>query len=510
MASVLPSNLSFFMSRLQGVGTSHFKVNPQTTGDVGASKIVRFELPSNTLVNFRSLRLFFNATTLGDGVSLPNDISSVIERISVYIGGVLVANGFNGYNTLIHAKAALQGYKCGALAHPEMVRRCRYHGDGTTALGNDDPETYTASKDNFAFCIDNFEGFLGTCEPSIMDTGAVSTIVIELQLAENTVCSASKGRDLPNPLPAVGGIVGRTTPGTTSYATIPPLTTTDPSAECDRTTASPSFTLNNMSLQVEVLQMATNVLDTIVEQRIAQVGYLSIPFKNYFSFMNTHTTTTRFNVNSASWDRLWIAYRQANYAAVRGARMIKGYKVRGGFVAAKVSTGGAPDGADVPALEAQLITDIGVPSYDFGGSGTLSNNCEKYKPTYFTFSEMKAATTDAPTYQLQINSANIPSYPMTAAEAYSMSMNSLDYYDKNHKITLDQYRHNYFVQCFRFCLPDSDYSRLASGLDCRGVSSSCALNTQNMLGGNTVNVTIFAECTSELRIGSGRQIEVIT
>jgi len=87
-----------------------------------------------------------------------------------------------------------------------------------------------------------------------------------------------------------------------------------------------------------------------------------------------------------------------------------------------------------------------------------------------------------------------------------MSMNSLDYYDKNHKLALHQYKMNYFVQCFRFCLPDSDYSRLASGLDCRGVSSSCSLNT---VGLSECNVTMFAECTSELRVGAGRQLEVI-
>ena len=91
MASVLPSNLSFFMSRLQGVSTSHFKVNPQSSGDVGANRILRFELPSNTLVNFRSIRMFMNVectnSTTTRATSLPNDMSSLIERVSVYIFG---------------------------------------------------------------------------------------------------------------------------------------------------------------------------------------------------------------------------------------------------------------------------------------------------------------------------------------------------------------------------------------------------------------------------------------
>lgn len=489
MASVLPSNLSFFMSRLQGVSTSHFKINPQTSGDVGANRILRFEMASNTLVNLRSIRMFMNVecsnTTNTKATSLPNDIASLIERVSVYIGGVLVANGFNGYNTLVHAKAALQGSKCGALGHPEMVRQKRYHsfldsGSTNDALSNATAstclETYAGdSAGNDYFCIDNWEGFLGSLEPSILDTGLVGTIVIEIALADNTVCSESQSRALPALQSNSYDVVG------TAGFDFPFATNAK---------GSPSYTLKNVSMQVEVLSLATNVLDTIVEQRISQVGYLSLPFKNYFSFTNTHNTTTRFNVNSASWDRLWIAYRNKDYATVTAPVRIKGYKCAGAITSsASTYTAGV---------------DVGVPEYDAGG--TLNTNAEKYKPFYFNFQEIKSTAATASKYQLQINSANVPSFSMSAPEALAMSMNSLDYYDKNHKLTLHQHKCNYFVQCYRFCLPDSDYSRLASGIDVRGSSASCALVTSGLA---ECNVTMYAECTSELRIGAGRQIEVI-
>jgi len=487
MASVLPSNLSFFMSRMQGVSTSHFKINPQTSGDVGANRILRFEVPSNTIVNFRSLRLFMNVecsnSTNTKATSLPPDFSSLIERCSCYVGGVLVANGFNGYNTLVHAKAALQGSKCGPLGHPEMVRARRYHSfldSGVTnaslsaSTADTCIETYAGdSAGNDYFCIDNFEGLLGTIEPQNLDTGLIGTVVIEIALADNTVCSVSASRDLP----AVQSTDVYSVTGTAGF---------DFAASSPGT---PSYTLKNVNMQVEVLSLATNVLDTIVEQRIGQIGYLSLPFKNYFSFSNTHDTTTRFNVNSASWDRCWFAFRDTGFANVNPPVRIKGYKI-----------------ADAVA------TTTGACEYDSGG--ILNINGEKYKPTYFNFRENKGTSgtpaltnsKTASTYQLQINSASVPNYKLSAPELLALSMNSLDYYDKNHKITLHQYKCNYFVGCFRFCLPDSDYSRLGSGIDCRGVSSSCSLNTT---GTASSNVTIFAECTSELRIGAGRQIEVI-
>jgi hypothetical protein len=463
MAGVLPSNVSYFMQRLQGVSTSHFKVHPQTDGNQTSGKIVRFELPSNTLLNLRGTRLFFNAVTAGSGASMPNDVSSFIERCSVYMGGVLVQNGFQGYNVLKHAKSALVGSKCGStLGHPEIVRAKSYHNGAT--FGNTDPEAYSTNGTE-SFCIDNWEGLLGTLEPSIIDTGLMPQITLEITLADDTICPISEGRVLPD--------------GTGTSTN-----------HFDKTgTANPTYTLSQMTLQCEVLGMATSVLDQIVEQRIASVGYLSMPFKNHYTFVSTHSGTSRFNVNSASWDKLWLAYRPTTYSAKSAPVIVNGYKKAGAFVSVA--------SANVDATN----FDVGLPQYDAGGS--LDTNKERYISNYFKFEEIKpSATSTNPAYfQLQVNSANIPAYRMTTPEAYAMSMNSVDTYDKNHKMTLDQYKNDFFVQCYRFCLPDSDFNRLASGLDTRSVSAMGSLTTENIA---SCNLYMFAETTAELRLGKKR------
>lgn len=465
MAGVLPSNVSYFMQRLQGVSVSHFKVHPQTDGNQTSGKIVRFELPSNTLLNLRGTRLFFNAVTAGAGTSMPNDVSSFIERCSVYMGGVLVQNGFQGYNVLKHAKAALVGSKCGStLGHPEIVRSVSYHNGATFA--NADPETYS-TKGNESFCIDNWEGILGSLEPSIIDTGLMPQITLEITLADDTVCPISDGRIIPDG-------TGNTT------------------NNFDKTGGgNPTYTLSQMTLQCEVLGMATSVLDQIVEQRIASVGYLSMPFKNYYTFVSTHVNTSRFNVNSASWDRLWLAYRPTTYSTKSAPVIVNGYK-KGGFF-----------GDDATGQTAADV-DIGRPQYDIGG--VFDTNKERYISNYFKFKEIETSSSVPAYFQLQVNSANIPAYRMTTPEAYAMSMNAVDTYDKNHKMTLDQYRNNFFCQVYRFCLPESDFNRLASGLDTRSVSAMGSLTTENIA---SCNLMMFAECSAELRLGSGRAIEVI-
>jgi hypothetical protein len=465
MAGVLPSNVSFFMQRLQGVSTSQFKVFPQSSDDATSGKIIRFEMPSNSLVNLKNTRMFFNAVTTGAGASLPNDISSLVERVAVYMGGVLVQNNFQHYNVLKHTKAAIKPSYCNAaLGHPNIVRAKSYH-DGST-FGNTDPEAY-ADKDD-QFCIDNWEGLLGSIEPSILDTGICPQITIEITLADDTVCPISAGRVFPDGA------------GVTAL-------------NFDKVgTGNPTYKLSNITMQVEVLGMATSVLDQIVEQRIASVGYLSLPFKNYYTFTSTHTGTSRFNVNSASWDRLWLAYRPSAYSAKAAPAIATGYKVGGDAFAAATTT------ATTSAV------DIGLPQYDAGG--VLGTNEEKYLSKYFQFKQI-LADADTPAYhQLQVNSASVPAYRMTTPEALSMTFGAVDG-EKNKMLTLDQYKKDYYVQCYRFCLPESDYNRLASGLDTRSVSAMGSVETEGIA---SCNLTMFAECTAELRIGSGRAIEIIS
>jgi hypothetical protein len=238
--------------------------------------------------------------------------------------------------------------------------------------------------------------------------------------------------------------------------------------------------------------MGTSVLDQIVEQRISSVGYLSLPFKNYFTTIASHNDTSRFNVNSASWDKLWITYRDTDYSTQKQPIRVSGHKTSGAFTSpATIAATNAAAGA--------VTQDIGVPSYDLGGSSVFNNNNEKYLSGYFNFSEKTPTTVqNNATYQLQINSASVPSYKMTMPEAYAMTVNSIGKGKCNHAITLDQYRKHFFVQCYRFNLPMSEEQRLASGLDTRSVSAMGSLLTQNV---DTRNVYMFSECTSELRVG---------
>ena len=73
---------------------------------------------------------------------------------------------------------------------------------------------------------------------------------------------------------------------------------------------------------------------------------------------------------------------------------------------------------------------------------------------------------------------------------------------------LEQYKKNYFVQCYRLNLPDSEFSRTISGLDTRAVSLQGYFNTTGTLTTDP-NLVLFCETTSTLRVGSMKQMEVV-
>ena len=480
-AQNLPANLRFFMSRLQGVSTSHYKIFP-TAGDTGtANKIIRFELPSNVLINLKSARMMFNAATTVTGAGLgrlPEDTRSLIERVTIYAGGVQIQNGHNAYNVLCHAKKALTGMQpASALTHPEFCRAISYHDPAVVIAAAS--ESYPDIADQLA--IDSFDGFFGTAAPSIIDTGIFPQITVEFTLADNNVCSV---------------IAGTTLSGTGA-------TDVD-----DAGAGSVAYTLTNMTMQVEVLGMASSILDEIVAERISQVGYLSIPFKNYYTFTSQHGGTTRFNVNSSSFDKLWCCWRDNGFGGSKNPVVVSGYKTKGAFVSAvtETQTPSPPPGGPVLAdiIGFSLNVDLGLPGYDVGG--TMGTNCEKYQTKYFQFQQV--AGSGAISYQLQINGANYPAYRLNTPESLAMSLNSVDYFvNSNRPMTLDQFKKNYCVQAYRFCLPESDAYRLASGLDTRATSAQCAVLTEGLHASNQ-HLTIFAECTAELRVAS-RQVELI-
>ena len=452
-------NLSYFLDKLSGFSTNYFRLEAQNATTAAPNQIIRFTLPSNALLNRRSFAFHFTATTssTGGGIArLPHDIASLVERVEVSCGGVQLSAGANYYNVLCAAKRALTDKMVDpVLSHPEMVRAISYV-DGAAKSTN---ETYSGAISHF--CIKQWEGFLGSAEPKIMDSSLVPDIVVSIYLADSSVLANVAGT----------GVAGTATSG----------------IDVDGS-GTVSYALSNIHATIECIGLADGTYDNMVSSMIQTKGFLEVPFKQYYSFQDTHSGQMRFSVATQSLDRLWVCHRNSNFSASKGAVSVKGYKQTGAFVSVAAANNDATN------------FDIGKPEFDVGG--TLDYNKERLTTTAFDFPE-PAGT--ALTYQFQLNGAYVPQFRASFEEMYQISCNSINGMTQN-KVGLNTMKTDMSVQCVRLNLPESEYSRLISGLNTRSVSLNGYYNISGLSGNPTVN--LFAECTSTLLIGAGRTLSV--
>jgi hypothetical protein len=134
---------------------------------------------------------------------------------------------------------------------------------------------------------------------------------------------------------------------------------------------------------------------------------------------------------------------------------------------------------------------------------------ERYVSKAFNFAEPLTSGRASAMLQLQVNGVNMPQSACTSSEAYAITKANVlgGSYHCEDKMTLVAYRSNYYVQCLaRLNISDGEYERILSGLDTRGSSADITLTTSNT---DTSDLLIFLECSSTMRVGSGRAIEVV-
>lgn len=471
-------NLTFFLERLAGVSTNVFRLETQNKTTATSSDIITIDIPSNAIVNLKSLKIWCNASAdsvAAKGARLP-PINDLVERVEVSFGGIVVSQGTNFSNVLQEAQRAIMEESVDSVVgHPEYVRAKSYV-DGT-AFADTENEVYTTPAGVTYFCIDKFPGFFDTAAPSLLDLSVLPDCRVRLYMASDNVLSTSAQVTIGVQASNFASTVAVGTGGN-SFAV-----------------SGARYQLSDIHATIECIGLSDMTYDAMLSAQMSQQGFLEIPYKAYTTFQETHSGSSRFTVSTACLDRVWVAWRESTYDSQRTPHIVDGHKSSGAFVSSATI-------AATNAAAGVVDVDIGLPQYDIGG--VLDTNSEKYRGHYFNF-KAPAANLKA---QLQLNGAMYPNFSADLTELYGITKNSLQMGKVSKKMTMGQYLNNYCVQCFRLNLPDSEFSRTLSGLDLRATNLQGILRTQN--AGTTSNVTIFTEQTEVLRCGPSRTIEILS
>ncbi len=450
MTSYSPQ-LQYTLSRLSGFTTNTFKLQPNGSDSATAGQTIRISLPQNSLVNMRSFAFNFKAAIIGGGAStnatrLPPGIGlgSLIERVEITVGGLQIAAGSNFYNVLAMAKKAVYGdaYSCDTvLGHAEVVRdRCLHRTDvsGIDTNGREQAQKY---------CVNDWQGFLGSCSPKILDLGLMADMVVHITLANNNVCIDASGSTLAKFI-------------------------------ADPTTAAPKYQLTDIYATVECIGLSDGTYEAMINEMMSRPNaeYVEIPFKNYLGFQDHTQSNMKFSVASQSISRIWIVHRDDNFAEAAGAVSITGYQ--------KTDTSGTSG----------IFNNI------------LDYNKEKYTSKWFNFASPAANHTTETSHWLTINGSQIPQWQATQEDMFQITKNSAFPKPKTN-VGLATMKDNYSVYCVRLNMEGSEQMNVLSGIDSRGITANMFYNMLGVTGAKHINV--FVECDSTLRLGRGLQAEVL-
>ncbi len=443
----VPMSLAYAVNRLQGFSTNYFRLETVNQSKAGPYGTITLNLPTNSIVNLKSLALHTKAKTqdlitfnnsdtpsVSDTLStqLPR-IDQLIARMELYAGGIQCgSSGFQQYNTV---SSVMKN------TYQKLQRAMSYD----RVLMNNEirvvPEDYY--KTSQPYILNNFLGLIGQSSPDYLSTDLIPSMQLRLYLAGPEV---------------LGCIQKSKGPGVAIDANA-------------KTTfqANATFELDDLYFTVETISFADGMLDAAIDRRIMEEGFIEMPFCNYYTFFQNNQEfagSTRFSLSSQSIDALYAVQRPSAYASTPGLTRID------------------------------------------------NNVGTEYQPNYFNFQSGKLASA-----QFNVNNMFVPNYRSDALDAFNlMTIAKSDNYDSSsgcRASAVENWYNNFWQFVVRLNMPMSGMdSRNISGVDSRGLASQMYFQVTGGSGNDLQNeltdteVTIIAECTSTLKIGPGRQIQV--
>lgn len=196
-----PKNLAYNIKTLAGFSKTTVKLTPDRTGTINHGETIKVKLPSNTIVDLRTFTMYMKGSaskSSGSSVHFPRLTSSLIKTLAVYVNGTLIER-IDNYNILYNKLYDLDG---GGV--DQTAKRFLENADPSVGYkvvsGVDDvtggtPTIKTlpsAPNDtNQKMMVNNWLGFLSTCNCPCPDTNDLNNVEIEITFADEKVLWAS-------------------------------------------------------------------------------------------------------------------------------------------------------------------------------------------------------------------------------------------------------------------------------------------------------------------------------
>jgi hypothetical protein len=281
----MPPDLAYAVGEIAELSRNKFRLETVSADSANPGRIVTFNLPENAIIDTKSIRFFMDVACTGAGTSsnvvygkLPQNVSSLLARVEVYVNGVSVQQGASEYNTVAQILRNAQSN----IDKANSTDRALSHSYITNDNANDD-ET---------LCISQWNGFLGENSTRYLNTGLLGQIQVRLTMAPTSVL-------VPKQINVDVGDAFTGT-GATSAQSI-------------------SYTVSNMYFTVDTLSLSP-MYNANLRKRL-EMGGLALNYKEYYTFSfdgiasgGAVSTSTRFSLSSGCIDAIYGVFRDSNFA----------------------------------------------------------------------------------------------------------------------------------------------------------------------------------------------------
>lgn len=505
--SDLPSNFVGKMNVMQNYNKAPIRILPTSgSSPVREGGYIKIALPPGCVLDLRTLNITFWARTLVNGttsttklVGLPKWTSSLIQDLDIWVNGRSVQK-FPYYGfvySLLQDYKSNYSAKCkeiGINADPSVFT----HMDNSGAIVK--WNTYTAHGSsaeingfqNF-YCWNDFIGFLGTCQPSIIDTNLLGSVELHIRLAPGSVLFTSAN-------------IGTDTPG---------------------------FELSNIVAYIDKLDFKDDRYYSMMNSILNSQTRLRIPYKNYGVYIgdaisgtatnNAKNCTMKITESCESLDKIIFTFM--DNTAPNGKQPLQLGDTNAILSTTALTASGAYAQADITAIVGRLanISSGHTAPALFNYTNLLANNDDKLLNTSVAFKRnglgMGAAlgSQTTGTVQFQINSQDI-THPLSLIEQHQQTLQAFELNEDDQKQinpcikNLALYERDFYACALstqHINNKDSSYT-LVSGLDTQATSMNISVKVSSTRDGHATAQAalpvIITEMTSHLVVAPGRQI----
>ena len=463
--ATLPQEFFYNLSKLQGsMSKNILKVTADRT-TATAGNITQFRLPIGSLIDLRSLSVWWKTKLTGTNPTIPARYSSsFIKRISISANNVVIQQ-IEDYNLLYNLMADHTNKSHTKGLAGEFLDNTIIYGDSTLATTDTKSQALTAVNAMLASTanqtaipmhVNNFLGVLGSTSTPIWPTDRFGEIIISIQWDQ--------------PYAMLGG-----------------------TAEASSTTYSGNaYELSDLYLSVEALSFSDDSYYTSIGNKDLMYGFNDYIVTRFAECTKTQgiNVTTYLNANSLDWVACTAVVNQTQPTTMVGyggngdgtsANVINVYKYLSDPVAYVNNNGSSPESGDGFYNTAYMVRDLqGLESCQFSINNKALNYAplNKYEVFQNNLCTLGYEGIDASKNGLIDTCVSIFHY----FKYYGMCMQSLELIDK------DQY--------------------YISGLSSAG--SSCAVNCAIKFTGGAYTIVpiMIAKMSKVLHVKAGRMISV--